>query len=646
MREEIFYYPYPDLSFSGNVKESIDFVNKFSAESLHSFADVLDAVNALRNLHDYLGFDSISKEEKGKIAQTLPNIETGVGRFLGSLDEKKLVEMLLSMKRRPEDAAYVLDKYRLFSKITDSSISSLLDGWNELFPCLLKKRNVVARFDSKLRDFFIAHPEFGYLLLEVYDIKAEKQNTEATIIPSSLLMAEKTSILLKYIELFPQNTEYIRLMINHKKTPESYDIPWNKKKDLKALIKKEESLIFSGPGAIVENFQTSVGIVPQTETKKYVRNGTQNTLTYDSKWIDDNLDFPTLLNNFIYLFELVDSEMRISAIDKPNSLDIFERYMSIHPKNYYGDNELFQFREETCLLQLEVYQNYLSGKGLSIEKLLSWFYKEYLSQSFGITGISFSAPIESDSYYHKCYIAVPKIEGILKRFYCYALDGFVDEEHVKSLEGQLKIGNYVSLLSKKHFYPIEKTDLQTASFFLFSDQSKIAFISKANAKDECFFDLIRHNAVTDDMPADYQRPLIDYLIQKSYIYRRDDGRLLPAGSALPFIAKDFFENGFMDYWHVSTQVQKELDSLLASGQVETDNALFSKQEQQYLNYYLNKDQVINGEDLRNEYAHDDGIEEPRKNQHDYYLILMVLILVTIRINDDLWLKKDLDSKQK
>ena len=51
MREGIFYYPYPDPSFSENVKESIDFVNKFSAESLHSFADVLDAVNALRNLH-------------------------------------------------------------------------------------------------------------------------------------------------------------------------------------------------------------------------------------------------------------------------------------------------------------------------------------------------------------------------------------------------------------------------------------------------------------------------------------------------------------------------------------------------------------------------------------------------------------------
>lgn len=66
MREGIFYYPYPDLSFSENVKESIDFENQFSAESLHSFADVLDAVNALRNLHDYLGFDSVSKEEKGK----------------------------------------------------------------------------------------------------------------------------------------------------------------------------------------------------------------------------------------------------------------------------------------------------------------------------------------------------------------------------------------------------------------------------------------------------------------------------------------------------------------------------------------------------------------------------------------------------
>lgn len=32
---------------------------------------------------------------------------------------------------------------------------------------------------------------------------------------------------------------------------------------------------------------------------------------YDLNWIKENNDFPTLLNNFIYLFEFVDMETRI-----------------------------------------------------------------------------------------------------------------------------------------------------------------------------------------------------------------------------------------------------------------------------------------------------------------------------------------------
>lgn len=36
------------------------------------------------------------------------------------------------------------------------------------------------------------------------------------------------------------------------------------------------------------------------------------TAKYNSNWIKDNLDYPTLLNNFIYLFAYTDGYMRCS----------------------------------------------------------------------------------------------------------------------------------------------------------------------------------------------------------------------------------------------------------------------------------------------------------------------------------------------
>lgn len=45
----------------------------------------------------------------------------------------------------------------------------------------------------------------------------------------------------------------------------------------------------------------------QIENSKWI-------LEYDTGWIKDNTDYPTLLNNFIYLFEYIDSQARFPCV--------------------------------------------------------------------------------------------------------------------------------------------------------------------------------------------------------------------------------------------------------------------------------------------------------------------------------------------
>lgn len=44
--------------------------------------------------------------------------------------------------------------------------------------------------------------------------------------------------------------------------------------------------------------------------------------SYSMKWIKDNLDYSTLLNNFIYLFNFVDLQMRITLFSKKTELGL------------------------------------------------------------------------------------------------------------------------------------------------------------------------------------------------------------------------------------------------------------------------------------------------------------------------------------
>ena len=72
-----------------------------------------------------------------------------------------------------------------------------------------------------------------------------------------------------------------------------------------------------------------------------------------------------------------------------------------------------------------------------------------------------------------------------------------------------------------------------------------------------------------------------------------------------------------------------------------DSFFLSENESNYFNYVLNKKAFSNGYDLRNKYLH--GTQPKRgtdENLHlsNYYILLTLLIIITIKINDELCAK--------
>mgnify|MGYP003502931097 FL=1 len=68
-----------------------------------------------------------------------------------------------------------------------------------------------------------------------------------------------------------------------------------------------------------------------------------------------------------------------------------------------------------------------------------------------------------------------------------------------------------------------------------------------------------------------------------------------------------------------------------------ESSLFSKQEQSYFNYYLNKSEFTNGKDLRNKYAHGSQADPTNLNEHTYayFTYLKLFVLVLLKMDDDL-----------
>ena len=63
-----------------------------------------------------------------------------------------------------------------------------------------------------------------------------------------------------------------------------------------------------------------------------------------------------------------------------------------------------------------------------------------------------------------------------------------------------------------------------------------------------------------------------------------------------------------------------------------ENTFFAKPEEDFLSYILNNSKFDNALGLRNKYSHGSVVEE---NQDDYLYILIILVVYTIKINEEL-----------
>lgn len=84
-----------------------------------------------------------------------------------------------------------------------------------------------------------------------------------------------------------------------------------------------------------------------------------------------------------------------------------------------------------------------------------------------------------------------------------------------------------------------------------------------------------------------------------------------------------------------------LKDALKNNKLLVENTLFSRPEQDYLDYLLNKHKFSNGLDLRNKYIHSTNSLDEKVHRDDYMRFLIVMAIIIIKINEEFCLKEKL-----
>lgn len=552
-----------------------------------------------------------------------------IGKFFAGVSSSNVIQLYQSLNViYTADYWTLISKYKVYKRIDGATFKELLLNGANIWE-ILEHKDLVASYDEIIADYLRSSKSSAELLLN----QLLSNQTTPYFLPMSLQPSEYESIFERYIDDEDANPNYVKLIItsrSSKECPISPKLRQKAKRRYMADIQKRFSEQTS--------FEYGVEVAFLDTEEPLLATGTNPLIPrfeYSKKWILENLDYPTLLNNFRYLFEYTDACWRSTLVANTSSISALERAFGIKGKTEYVIGALYRFHDVLSLVQMRGYRSLLSENGVDIEDLFTWFFQDYLESEFQIDGFIFRKSSNGTSIVEKCRNLAAEMDGIFKQYRAIIQDGYIDRELFELTSEHIVFSELGSFQRDKYAYAKSK-EIQAEMACLFSDQSMLGYTELTKAKYSTLYDLLSAETVRMEDFQPYQIPKITWLINRGVISESEE-KYLRLNEHRVFILKDMFDHDVIcpHYYSICRPI---IDELVSCGDFRYGSTLFSEPEQAYLNYHLNQAEFSNGLDLRNRYIHSTYSQDKQIQEHDYDCLLRIMVLVIMKINEEFCLK--------
>ncbi|HDR4570711.1 hypothetical protein ACRS6Y_02875 [Bacillus cytotoxicus] len=625
-----FYSEY-DMACGWQLEKIVEKVNNEVIDSEWGITDLLDFHNVLKYISVERFSDYIVEETSVDIKAYEKKIKQKIGIFMGCYKD-----VFLNLYDEIEfgnkgDFFEILEGYKIYQKIEINDFRHFLEKSNVHIYIVLKFKRLTEYFNEAVKDVLLADSRNAETILSKYLKKDD------LYLPPSLNETDILNLIDEYIDSPQVNINVLRQIINFP-TNKGLNIPDKIKLHAKRKAKEEEEKVFTKGTGIESGVRISYP-QEQDEAILVTMDGRTADIKVSRKWIEENIDFPTLWNNFIYLFGFFDGTMRLAIDSKKSDSSALESVFRPQGEHLYNQSTSFYFKEMLSNAEIYSYVNVLNVLSIRLEEMIEWFFEIYLKEEFQINDFIVKMPSSEASYFEKCRTILPEIDRIFKQYNTLIEDGMIDQELIQMSSSSFKNKDIKSFNRKKYVYSSSDW-YKTASFLLFSDQSSIVYLPNKEEEYKNFFDLITLENLTRSDFEEYQLKDIQWLFDNNLICESNMGYLEFADQRAIYILKELYYKEVMSYWHYPQDIQVLIEELSTRNLVDFENSLFSRNEQDYLDYYLNKSKFTNGHDIRNKYLHGTNTNDEKQYESDYYLILKLFVIIVIKINDDLCIKED------
>lgn len=625
------YYGKNDMSIGWALEDSEEKLQAFSSEStVENVNEAIELFNIAQLLDTEVRLRKWDEDTYNEYKAKSPLLMKLCAKFFSKINNDSFMEIeecvCISYL---EDFWTLVEKFKVYERISKDTFKRFMEDSNPTLWVILKHKRIVDFFGRELSDVLRVSEQTPELIAHNFLEAGEKIRY---YFPKELLPSEYEGILKKYVESENPNPNYLHLIMIHNSTKECPISDKLKLSAKKAYHKYWENNQASGTG-IGYGVELSFGDVP--DVVSYEKDGYTIKYTYDIKWLEENLDYPTILNNFKFLFEYFDMFWRCTFVAVESEMGVFEKDIGLKGKKEYIKGTSFNMCNMTSTLQMNAYYNFLQKNNISLELVIKWFFEVYLKEEFGAGGFVYNPSKNDASWLDKCRNIASEMDGVLKQYRMYVEDGQIDRELLEMSSEHIVLSMVPSFLENKYAYA-ESTDIHHQMHLLFSDQSTIAYTEKTKSSYNSFCLLIMSEEMRRSDFFEYQLPAIDWLIEKNVVYV-DDNEVLRLNRKYIVILADMYKHDVacVQYYGKYKTILTEMKD---SNDIRMESTLFSVPETNYLNYMLNRSEYSNGKDLRNKYIHSTYPMEEDVQMQDYMDLLKIMIIIIGKVNEEFLLR--------
>jgi hypothetical protein len=628
------FYGVHDLAAGWHVPRVAELVERFDPENAStSTVDILELHNVQHYLERGLLPDNYSQEERNRAEARIPQIRSAVARHFSAIDNTNFASMVAEVGHDYHtDLLELLGRNRAFERCDGATVLPALRAAGVHLTEFLASKKLVLAYDAEIRDELRASARSAEHVIRKYlqdDVRAEIH------LPPSFTTVDARELLEKYVDSEDANPNYLGLIATAKDLPAA-----GIDAKLKLRAKRRNAQMTARFFEHNTGFKTGceVGISEDQHEPVVFQLKDSGELvsryTYSSRWLDETCDNPSILNNFVHLFDFVDQQALLVLPSYPAHLGVMERFMGTTGRTEYKIGAAFRAIDLSTLLQTRVYLHYLETKDTDLEQVISWFFDEYVVKEFAAPNFSFTASDRGASFLQKVRHLFVEMESVANQFALFVRDGELDRDLLAMGSEQVRYKALPSLLEGKYIYPTEDADIAGILHVLFSDQSTLNYINEDLKDDDAARLLLRNHVAYTDF-ADYQKPSVDHLIQLGVL--ENNGTQVQLANLEQFlILRALFTTQAASYYRLSDAGRAEADAMVAKGWVTRRSSLLTDAEAQYFNYFLNGVDFSNGPELRNKYLHGSQANADGEDARfqTYIIALRLTVALVIKMNDD------------